>query len=62
MRDLLERLSEEQRELLALSVAGELTARETGQILGKSEGAVRMQLRRLLQQLRLMYEQSEGVE
>jgi RNA polymerase sigma-70 factor (ECF subfamily) len=62
LRDLLERLSEEQRELLALSVAGELTARETGQILGKSEGAVRMQLRRLLQQLRLMYEQSEGVE
>lgn len=62
LHDLIEKLSEGQRELLALSVAGELTARETGQILGKSEGAVRMQLRRLLQQLRLMYEQSEGVE
>lgn len=57
---LLAQLGDEQRELLALSVAGELTARETGQILGKSEGAVRMQLRRLLRQLRLRYAQSEG--
>lgn len=55
-------LSDEQRELLALSVAGELTARETGQILGKSEGAIRMALRRLLQQLRAGYEQAEGAE
>lgn len=62
LRGLLERLSDDQRELLALSVAGELTAKEVGLILGKSEGAVRMALRRLLQQLRAGYEQAEGVE
>jgi RNA polymerase sigma-70 factor (ECF subfamily) len=62
LHSLIELLSDEQRELLALSVAGELTARETGLILGKSEGAVRMALHRLLHQLRAGYEQAEGAE
>ncbi len=45
-------LSEEQQELLALKLSGRLTAREIGTVLGKSEGAVRVALHRLIQQLR----------
>jgi RNA polymerase sigma-70 factor (ECF subfamily) len=41
-----------QRELLALKAAGELSAREIGAVLGKSEGAVRVALHRAVQQLR----------
>ncbi len=46
-------LSEEQQELLALKLSGRLTAREIGAVLGKSEGAVRVALHRLIQQLRV---------
>lgn len=53
-------LPEEQRELLALSVAGELSAREIGQVIGKREGAVRMALHRVIRQLRASYYQEEG--
>lgn len=42
----------EQRELLALRVDGDLSAREIGQIIGKREGAVRVALHRIMQQLR----------
>jgi RNA polymerase sigma-70 factor (ECF subfamily) len=45
-------LSSDQRELLALRLAGELSAREIGVILGKREGAVRVALHRALQQVR----------
>jgi len=45
-------LSAEQRELLALKAAGELSAREIGAVLGKREGAVRVALHRTIQQLR----------
>ncbi len=45
-------LSEEQQEVLALKLSGRLTAREIGTVLGKSEGAVRVALHRLIQQLR----------
>jgi len=46
-------LSEEQQEVLALKLSGRLTAREIGAVLGKSEGAVRVALHRLIQQLRI---------
>jgi RNA polymerase sigma-70 factor (ECF subfamily) len=52
-------LPEAQRELLALRVAGELSAKEIGAVLGKSEGAVRVALYRTMQQLRAAYEQFE---
>jgi RNA polymerase sigma-70 factor (ECF subfamily) len=45
-------LPEEQRELLALRLAGGLSAREIGQAIGKSEGAVRVAIHRAVQQLR----------
>ncbi len=52
-------LSAEQRELLALKVAGQLSAREIGAILGKSEGAVRVALHRTIQQLRAALDAAE---
>ena len=49
---LVETLKPDQRELLALLVAGELTAREVGEVLGKSEAAVWMAFHRLVKRLR----------
>jgi RNA polymerase sigma-70 factor (ECF subfamily) len=49
---LLASLPAEQRELLALKAAGQLSAREIGAVLGKSEGAVRVALHRTIQQVR----------
>lgn len=49
---LVEKLKPDQRELLALSVAGGLTAREVGEVLGKSEAAVWMAFHRLVKRLR----------
>jgi RNA polymerase sigma-70 factor (ECF subfamily) len=49
---LLAALPAEQRELLALKVAGELSAREIGAVVGKREGAVRVALHRTIRQLR----------
>lgn len=45
-------LPEEHRELLALRMAGGLSAKEIGQVIGKSEGAVRVAIHRTIQQLR----------
>lgn len=52
----------EQRELLALSVAGGLTAREVGEVLGKSEGAVWKSMQRIVQKLRASYNRYAGME
>jgi len=59
---LIEALPAEQRELLTLSVVGGLTAREVGQILGKSEGAVWMALHRIVQRLQKAYQKKSQVE
>ncbi len=48
-------LPERERELLALKVAGGLSAKEIGAVLGKSEGAVRVALHRVIQGLRVAY-------
>lgn len=56
---LLAQLPENQRELLALKMAGELTAKEIGAVLGRSEGAVRVALHRIVQQLRAAYVQTD---
>jgi RNA polymerase sigma-70 factor (ECF subfamily) len=52
MQRLVAALPEEQRELIALRVTGGLSAKEIGQVVGKSEGAVRVAIHRTLQQLR----------
>jgi RNA polymerase sigma factor (sigma-70 family) len=53
-------LTEEQRALLALKVVGHLSAREMGAVLGKREGAVRVALFRVVQQLRRAYHRTEA--
>ena len=53
---LVRKLSSDQQELLALKIAGGLTAEEIGIILGKSAGAVRVELHRVIQKLRTQYE------
>lgn len=55
-------LSEEQQELLALKLSGQLTAHEIGTVLGKSEGAVRVALHRLIRQLRIICQHAEEGE
>jgi RNA polymerase sigma-70 factor (ECF subfamily) len=57
---LIAQLPEDQRELLTLRIAGELSAKEIGAVLGKSEGAVRTALHRIVQQLRTAYEQAQA--
>jgi RNA polymerase sigma-70 factor (ECF subfamily) len=56
---LLAQLPDDQRDLVALKMAGELTASEIGVVLGKSEGAVRVALHRVMQRLRAAYIQSD---
>lgn len=53
-------LPEEQREILALTVAGELSAREIGLVIGKSEGAVWTALHRITRRLRAAYQETTG--
>lgn len=48
-----------QQELLALSILGGLTAKEVGQVVGKSEGAVWTALHRIIQSLRTACERAE---
>jgi RNA polymerase sigma-70 factor (ECF subfamily) len=50
-------LPAEQRELLLLKLVDRLSAKEIGAMLGKSEGAVRIAIYRIMQQLRASYEQ-----
>lgn len=45
-------LPDEQRELITLRISGGLSAKEIGQVVGKSEGAVRVAIHRTIQQLR----------
>jgi RNA polymerase sigma-70 factor (ECF subfamily) len=52
---LVARLPHDQRALLALRIAGQLSAREIGAVLGKSEGAIRVALHRVLRHLRAAY-------
>lgn len=62
VRELIEALPDEQKDLLALSIVGELNSKEIGQIVGKSDTAVRMQLHRIIKQLREGYLRAEAAE
>lgn len=62
VQELIEALPDEQRDLLALSVVGELNSKEIGQIMGKSDTAIRMQLHRIIKQLREGYLKVEAAE
>ncbi len=52
-------LDEEKQELLRLRFAGELTYREIGEIVGRSEGAVKMAVHRLLRRLEEAWEDED---
>jgi RNA polymerase sigma-70 factor (ECF subfamily) len=56
---LVRRLDEEKQELLRLRFAGELTYREIGEIVGRSEGAVKMAVHRLLRRLEEAWEDED---
>lgn len=56
LRQLLTDLTPEKQELLTLRFAGGLTVREIAGILGRSEGAVKMELRRTLHALKERYD------
>jgi len=52
-------LSDEQRNLLSLRIASRLSAKEIGEVIGKSEGAVRVAIHRIIQQLRTAWDEEE---
>jgi len=54
LHDLVAQLSEEQQDLLMLKLVGQLSAPEIGTIIGKSPGAVRVELHRIISHLRQM--------
>ncbi len=56
---LLAALPNDQREILALRLVGELTAKEIGAVIGKREGAVRVALHRIIRGLRSAYRQAD---
>jgi RNA polymerase sigma-70 factor (ECF subfamily) len=56
IRGLVAALPDDQQELLALKLAGELTAEEIGAVVGKKAGAVRVELHRIIKRLRAEYE------
>lgn len=53
-------LSDSQQNLIWMRISGELTSEEIGQVVGKRAGAVRMELNRLIKQLRVRFEQEFG--
>jgi RNA polymerase sigma-70 factor (ECF subfamily) len=55
LRALIDGLPEDQRDLLALKLTGELTSGEIGEMVGKSAGAVRVELHRIIKGLRAQY-------
>jgi RNA polymerase sigma-70 factor, ECF subfamily len=57
IRDLVKQLPNDQQDLLALKIAGGLTAEEVGAVLGKSAGAVRVELHRIIKRLRVQYDE-----
>ncbi|MEM9955173.1 MAG: sigma-70 family RNA polymerase sigma factor [Chloroflexota bacterium] len=52
LHNLLKTLDEDKRNLLLLHITGDLTAREVGDIVGKSSGAVRVEIHRIIQHLK----------
>jgi RNA polymerase sigma-70 factor (ECF subfamily) len=57
LRALVDALPKEDRDLLLFKIDGGLSSQEIGELLGKSAGAVRIQLHRIIKQLRLRYQQ-----
>ncbi len=60
LRWLVAQLPDEQQEMLTLKLTGGLSAKEIGEVVGKSEGAVRIAIFRAVQHLREAWEQEEA--
>ena len=60
LEGILKELTDKEQELLRLRFAGELTYREIGDILGKSEAAAKMSLTRLIKRMRILWEEKDG--
>lgn len=60
LRDLVAALPDDQRDLLSLTIDAGLTSEQVGAALGKSAGAVRVQLHRVIKHLRQRYEALTG--
>lgn len=56
LQQILSRLSVEENELLRLHYAAELNYRAIGRVLGRSEGAVKMSMSRLMKKLKTIWE------
>lgn len=56
LQAMIQQLPEDQQHILALRFDAELSAEEIGVMVNKSAGAVRVQLHRILQKLRTLYE------
>jgi RNA polymerase sigma-70 factor (ECF subfamily) len=57
MRQLVATLPDDQRDLLALKLSAGLTSQEIGDVVGKSSGAIRVELHRIIKSLRQRYHQ-----
>lgn len=60
LAELIHKLPEDKRNLLALILDGGLTSDEVGEVLGKSAGAVRVEFHRIVKTLRKQYMQVTG--
>lgn len=58
LRELVDQLPDEQKNLLILKMVGGLTSKEIGAVVNKSAGAVRIELHRIIKTLRIQYEQT----
>ena len=60
LAEIIHKLPEDKRNLLALMLDGGLTSDEVGEVLGKSAGAVRVEFHRIVKRLRKQYRQVTG--
>ncbi len=60
IRRLVAELPEDKRSLLALSLDSDLSSEDVGVIVGKSAGAVRVEIHRLIKQMRKRFEELSG--
>ncbi len=60
LRKVLDQLTSEERQLLALKIESGMSSAEIGDILSLKPGAIRTRLHRIIKRVRLLYEQSEN--
>ena len=61
LKEILNSLNDNDRELLQLRFAAELTYQQIGDVIGKSEGAAKMRVGRLLKRMKIIWEEKDGI-